>query len=49
MISGSRPLKAGDVYRAEAGVVTVVNSDSGKIVRVSGHVLCDGNPVVEVQ
>jgi fatty acid synthase subunit alpha len=49
VIPGSRPLKAGDVCRAEARVVAVVNSDSGKTVRVSGHVLCEGNPVIEVQ
>jgi fatty acid synthase subunit alpha, fungi type len=49
MIPGSRPLKAGDVCRAEARVVAVVNGDSGKTVRVSGRVLCEGNPVMEVQ
>ena len=49
MIPGSKPLKAGDVCRAEAQVVAVVNGDSGKTVRVSGRVLCDGNPVMEVQ
>jgi acyl dehydratase len=49
VIPGSRPLKAGDVCRAEARVVAVVNSDSGKTVRVSGHILCEGNPVIEVQ
>lgn len=49
VIPGSRPLKAGDVCRAEARVVAVVNSDSGKTVRVSGRVLCEGNPVIEVQ
>jgi acyl dehydratase len=47
-IPGSRPLKAGDVCRAEARVVAVVNGDSGKTVRVSGHVLCEDNPVIEV-
>ena len=49
MILGSRPLKAGDVCRAEARVVAVVNGDSGKTVRVSGRVLCEDNPVMEVQ
>jgi fatty acid synthase subunit alpha len=49
MIPGSRPVKAGDVCRAEARVVAVVNGDSGKTVRVSGLVLCEGNPIMEVQ
>ncbi len=49
MIPGSKLLKAGDVCRAEARVVAVVNGDSGKTVRVSGHVMCEGNPVMEVQ
>lgn len=48
-IPGSKPLKAGDICRAEAKVVAVVNGDSGKTVRVSGHVLCEGIPVIEVQ
>lgn len=38
MILGSRPLKAGNVCRAEAQV----NDDSGRV-------LCEGNPVMEVQ
>ncbi len=48
MISGSRPPKAGDVCRAEARVVGVVNGDSGKTVRASGRILCKGNPVMKV-
>ena len=49
MIPGFRPLKAGDVCCTEVQVVTIVHGDSGKTVRVSGHVLCDGNLVMEVQ
>jgi fatty acid synthase subunit alpha len=49
MILGSRPLKAGDVCHTEARVVAVVNSDSGKTVRVSGRILCEGNLVMEVR
>ncbi len=49
VVPGARPLKAGDVCRAEAKVVAVVNGDSGKTVRVTGHVLCEGKPVIEVQ
>lgn len=49
VVPGAKPLKAGDVCRAEAKVVAVVNGDSGKTVRVTGHVLCEGKPVIEVQ
>jgi len=49
MIPGSKPLKAGDVCRAEAWAVAVVNGNSGKAVRVSGCVLYEGNLVMEVQ
>ncbi len=49
VVPGAKPLKAGDVCRAEAKVTAVVNGDSGKTVRVTGHVLCEGKPVIEVQ
>jgi fatty acid synthase subunit alpha, fungi type len=49
IIPGYRLLKTADVCRAEAQVVAIVNGDSGKTVRVSGCVLCEGNPVIEVQ
>lgn len=42
---GPRQLKAGDVCRVEAQVVAIMNSESGKAVRVSGHVLCEDNPI----
>jgi hypothetical protein len=49
MIPGFRPLKAGDVCCAETWVVAIMNGDSGKTVRVYGRVLCEDNPVMEVQ
>ena len=49
VVPGSKPLKAGDICRAEANVVAVINGDSGKTVRVAGHVSCEGKPVIEVQ
>ncbi|KAI9439787.1 fatty acid synthase [Lactarius indigo] len=49
IVPGAKPLKAGDVCRAEAKVTAVVNGDSGKTVRVTGHVLCEGKPVIQVQ
>ena len=46
VVSGSKPLAAGDVCQAEASVVAVINNDSGKVVKVKGHVLRDGKPVM---
>ncbi|EJD06870.1 fatty acid synthase [Fomitiporia mediterranea MF3/22] len=48
MLAGSKPLKVGDICQAEARVVSVINNDSGKVVKVKGHVLRDGTPVIEV-
>lgn len=48
MVDGVAPLTAGDKCNAEARVVSVVNSDSGKAVKVKGFVLRDGEPVIEV-
>ena len=48
MVEGVPPLKAGEVCSAEAKVVSVINSDSGKTVKVRGFVLRKGEPVIEV-
>ncbi|KAI0311286.1 acyl transferase domain-containing protein, partial [Amylostereum chailletii] len=48
VVPGAKILAAGDVCKAEAKVTAVVNSDAGKTVRVQGHVLCEGKPVIEV-
>ncbi|WVQ81978.1 hypothetical protein IAT38_004105 [Cryptococcus sp. DSM 104549] len=48
MVDGVAPLKAGDACSAEARVVSVNNSDSGKTVKVKGYVLRGGEPVIEV-
>jgi acyl dehydratase len=48
LVDGAKPLKAGDICRAEAKVVSVVNGDAGKTVKVKGHVYFEGVPVVEV-
>jgi fatty acid synthase subunit alpha, fungi type/fatty acid synthase subunit beta, fungi type len=48
MIPGARGLRVGDICRAEAKVISVTNSDSGKTVKVKGIVLRDGEPVIEV-
>jgi fatty acid synthase subunit alpha len=48
IVPGAKPLKAGDVCRAEARIASVINSDGGKTVKVKGTVYCDGEPVIEV-
>ena len=48
MMEGVAPLRAGDSCSAEARVVSVINSDSGKTVKVRGYVLRKGEPVIEV-
>ncbi|EIN09976.1 fatty acid synthase [Punctularia strigosozonata HHB-11173 SS5] len=48
IVDGAKPLKAGDICRAEAKIVSVVNGDAGKTVKVKGHVYSQGKPVVEV-
>lgn len=48
LIAGAAPLKAGDVCKAEARVVSVANTDAGKTVKVKGFVSRDGQPVIEV-
>jgi fatty acid synthase subunit beta len=47
-VEGAAPLKAGDVCTTEARVTSVVNSDSGKTVKVKGYVLRNNEPVIEV-
>lgn len=48
MVNGAKPLQAGDVCKAEARIVSVVNGDAGKTVKVKGYVTRDGKPVIEV-
>ncbi|ODO06611.1 hypothetical protein I350_03968 [Cryptococcus amylolentus CBS 6273] len=48
VMEGVAPLRAGDVCSAEARVVSVINSDSGKTVKVKGYVLRAGEPVIEI-
>ena len=48
MLDGVAPLRAGDACSAEARVVSVINGDSGKTVKVRGYVLRQGEPIIEV-
>ena len=48
LVKGASPLKAGDVCKAEARIASVTNTDAGKVVKVKGHVLRDGQSIIEV-
>jgi fatty acid synthase subunit beta len=48
MNKGASLLHVGDVYKAEVRIVSVINSDRSKDVKVSGFVFRGGNPVIEV-
>jgi fatty acid synthase subunit alpha, fungi type len=48
MVNGAKPLKVGDVCKAEARIVSVTNTNEGKLVKVKGHVYREGSPVIEV-
>ena len=48
MMEGASPLQAGDVCRAEAHIVSVTNTNEGKIVKVKGYVYRGRQAVVEV-
>ncbi len=52
MVDGARPLHAGDVCRSEARIVSVVNSNEGKIVKVkslSSKFSCPSCVVVDLR
>ncbi|KAF9485144.1 fatty acid synthetase alpha subunit [Pholiota conissans] len=48
MVDGAKPLAVGDVCKAEARIVSVINSNEGKIVKVKGYVYRQGQRVIEV-
>ncbi|KAI0649410.1 fatty acid synthase [Trametes meyenii] len=48
LLDGAKPLKAGDVCKAEARIVAVTNSDAGKAVKVKGYVIRGDERVIEV-
>jgi len=48
MIKGARPLQVGDICKAEARIVSVTNTNEGKVVKVKGHVYREGKAVIEV-
>ena len=48
MVDGAKSLRVGDVCKSEARIVSVVNSNEGKIVKVKGFVYRHAQPVIEV-
>jgi fatty acid synthase subunit alpha, fungi type len=38
MVNGAKPLAVGDVCKAEARIISVINASEGKIVKVKGFV-----------
>ncbi|KAI0787467.1 fatty acid synthase [Fomes fomentarius] len=48
LLDGAKPLKAGDVCKAEARIIAVINSDAGKTVKVKGFVTRGNERVIEV-
>ncbi|EPS94074.1 hypothetical protein FOMPIDRAFT_62775 [Fomitopsis schrenkii] len=48
VLDGTEPLRAGDVCKSEARIVSVTNSDAGKIIKVKGFVTRDNVPLIEV-
>jgi fatty acid synthase subunit alpha, fungi type len=48
LVGVARPLKVGDVCKAEARIVSVTNTDAGKAVKVKGFVTRDSQPIIEV-
>jgi fatty acid synthase subunit alpha, fungi type len=48
VIEGAKPLQVGDVCRAEARIISVMNTNEGKICKVKGHVYRGSKPVIEV-
>jgi hypothetical protein len=48
MVEGAGPLQVGDLYRAEACIASVTNTDAGKVVKVEDYVYRGDKPVIEV-
>ena len=48
MVKGATPFQASNICRSKAKIISVVNTQPGKVVKVKGHVYCEGKPVVEV-
>ena len=48
MVDGAKPLAVGDVCKAKARIISVINASEGKIVKVKGFVYRQSQRVIEV-
>lgn len=48
LLPGAVPLKSGDVCKGEGRIQSVIITDAGKAVKVKGHIIRNGEKVVEV-
>ncbi|MCJ1282192.1 beta subunit of fatty acid synthetase [Xylographa opegraphella] len=48
MIDGVSPIEEGDILNTVTRVVTLINQNAGKLVKVEGHIFKDGKPVIEI-
>ena len=48
MVEGAKPLQVGDICRPEARIVSVTNSNEGKVVKVKGYCCRNNQAVIEV-
>lgn len=48
MVPGAKPLKVGDPCKAEARIVSAINSESGKTAEVEGNAVRNVEPVIKV-
>ena len=48
MVEGAKPLQVGDICRPEARIISVTNSNEGKVVKVKGHCYRNSGAVIEV-
>ncbi|MCJ1389647.1 beta subunit of fatty acid synthetase [Xylographa bjoerkii] len=48
MMDGASPIEEGDILSTITSVVTLVNQNAGKLVKVEGHIFKAGQPVIEI-
>ncbi|PVU94326.1 hypothetical protein BB561_002640 [Smittium simulii] len=49
IVEGANPLKSGDIVSASVEIEQLVNTDSGKILSLHGHLFCEDKPVMELR
>ena len=48
MMDGSSPIQEGDLLSTITRVVSLINQNAGKLVKVEGHIFKDGRPMIEI-